>query len=38
MTLMAFVAGFVLGAVVMAVVIVWRCFGVIGREYDKSST
>jgi hypothetical protein len=38
MTLMTFVAGFIVGAVVMAAVIVWRCFGVIGREYDKSST
>jgi hypothetical protein len=37
MTLITFVAGFVVGAVVMASVIVWRCFGVIGREYDTSN-
>ena len=34
MTLITFVAGFVVGAVVMASVIVWRCFGVIGGEYN----
>jgi hypothetical protein len=36
MTLLTFVAGFIVGAVVIASVIVWRCFGVIGREYDTS--